>query len=395
MPKTRIKLNGTEGIGLADLKTHLRELSVAITIGLLKNGIKFEKEDLHNSQKFWGFAKKVISSDISIAQSIEQLGTFNDVLRKIIDNGYTLGKAIYENAYFKISRDDLITWCGYDNNKDNPVDITVGKYEFSLKEESFILENMGLYKLLNCYTGSNYRKRNIFTDYAMDEYENWFCVTWRELILNLESNHGIWKYEDKKKHKRGIIVLNTDSVKFEYYIKGNLEDFSVLPKKCSFSEFEYNTNGKTREQVFSKFIRYNLEHNENYNASKRACAIAATEALVKELRSNLNYNAGLPRFLGIHDKIYYYAKTTPSDVNIYKVPDRSSFGNDIVVETIESYVPNTQANILTTIKNKITGQKLVLRNECRFAHGQFNGTPEAKMYYENHGSLEVIYEKIR
>ena len=86
--------------------------------------------------------------------------------------------------------------------------------------------------------------------------------------------------------------------------------------------------------------------------------------------------------------------TKSTGVEIFKVPSIISFGNDIIIESIESSVPNNQANILTTIKNKKTGQTLVLRNECRFSHGQFNGTPEAKMYYENGGSLEVIYERI-
>ena len=120
----------------------------------------------------------------------------------------------------------------------------------------------------------------------------------------------------------------------------------------------------------------------------------ATEALVNELNTNLNYKAGLPRFLRIHNSEYYYAKTTSTKVEIFKVPSLASFGSDIVIESIKSSVPNTQANILTTIKNNKTGKKLVLRNECRFSHGQFNGTPEAKMYYECDGSLLVIYESI-
>lgn len=34
---------------MADIKTHLRELSVAITIGLFKLGINFKLSDLYNS----------------------------------------------------------------------------------------------------------------------------------------------------------------------------------------------------------------------------------------------------------------------------------------------------------------------------------------------------------
>ncbi|MCI6346230.1 MAG: hypothetical protein MR830_05795 [Succinatimonas sp.] len=38
---------------MADIKTHLRELSVATTIGLLKEGIKFNFSDLLISKNFF------------------------------------------------------------------------------------------------------------------------------------------------------------------------------------------------------------------------------------------------------------------------------------------------------------------------------------------------------
>lgn len=379
---------------MADIKTHLRELSVATTVGLLRDSIQFKTSDLYDSKQFWAFAQKVISGDISNASNLLDEPTFKGELKQIVDNGFQLGKAIYENSHFNITKDSKITWQGNDTQKDDPVDITIGDYGFSLKEESFILENMGLYKLLNCYTGSNYKKRHIFSDYARSEYETWFSVTWGELLKVLNANGGTWSYNDTTKHKSGIITLSGEKVKLEYVQNGKSSATSTLPKNCTLSNFESNTSSKTREQVFSKFINMNLDSNTKYNESKKACAVAATVALAKELKDNLNYNAGLPRFLRIHSSEYYYAKTTSAGVVILKVPSTASFGNDIVIESIESSVPDKQANILTTIKNKNTQQTLVLRNECRFSHGQFNGTPEAKMYYEHGGSLEVIYEKL-
>lgn len=379
---------------MADIKTHLRELSVATTVGLLNQGISFKRSDLYDSQQFLRYAKEVISSDISCASNIKKEKEFTDELKQIIDNGYQLGKYIYENDYFSIHKNDIITWQGNNTQKDDPIDVTIGNYCFSLKEESFILENMGLYKLLNCFTGSKYKKRHIFSDYARKEYEIWFSVTWKELITYLNANNNKWSYDDTIKRKKGSITLSGNLIKLEFFQNEKLVTQSILPHNCELTCFEANTNSKTREQVFSKFIRQNLENNSNYNNSKKTCAIAATEALASELIHNLNYDAGLPRFLRIHEHEYYYAKTTTSKVEIFKVPNISSFGNDIIIESIKSYVPKKQANILTTIKNRKTGKKLILRNECRFSHGQFNGTPEAKMYYESGGSLEVIYEKI-
>ena len=379
---------------MADIKTHLRELSVATTIGLLKNNINYSLQDLYDSNKFFTFASQVITGNISSAKNLCTTPFFTGELKQIVDNGHRLGKAIFTNAHFQINATDIITWQGNDTQKDDPVDITVGKYGFSLKEESFILENMGLYKLLNCYTGSSYTKRHIFSDYARPEYEAWFDATWKELLSVLNTNGGTWSYDNTIKQKKGIITLSNSTVKLEYFKSGKSEASAKLPEKCSLSEFESNTSSKTREEVFAKFINQTLDNNANYNIAKKACAVAASNNLAKELNANLNYNAGLPRFIRKHTSEYYYAKTTVSGIEIFRVPDINSFGNDIVIESIVGSVPDKQANILTTIKNTKTGKKLVLRNECRFSHGQFNGTPEAKMYYEHGGSLLVIYDEI-
>lgn len=379
---------------MADIKTHLRELSVATTIGLLNSKIPFTFSDLYNSEKFFEYASTVISNDITSASNLCTQTNFTGELKTIIDNGYKLGKAIFENPYFAISCVDKISWLGNNTQKDDPVDISVGKYGFSLKEESFILENMGLYKLLNCYTGSTYKKRHIFSDYARKEYEQWFSITWREMLNELKRNNGLWSYNNTIKRKCGIITELDNEISFEYYQNDKLVAKTTLPKNCALPDFEKSTTSKTREEVFAKFINQNLDSNLHYNEAKKHCAVVASDNLAEELRNNLNYHAGLPRFLRIHNSEYYYAKTTNTGIQIYKVPSLQSFGNDIIIESINGSVPNKQANILTTIKNQKTGKTLVLRNECRFSHGQFNGTPEAKMYYERGGSLLVIYETI-
>ncbi|WP_029072986.1 hypothetical protein [Kandleria vitulina] len=379
---------------MADIKTHLRELSVATTIGLLNQEIDFQRDDLYVSNRFFAYAQKLISTDISNAKNICNEPTFTGELKTIVDNGYQLGEAIYNNKRFKFKKDDIITWQGNNTQKEDPIDITVGSYGFSLKEESFILENMGLYKLLNCYTGSNYKKRHIFSDYARKEYEIWFDATWKELLKTLSQNNGKWSYDNAAKRKKGIIIRNGSIITLSFFKDNNQIAESKLPVNCKLADFEKNTSSKTREEVFSKYIHLNLDNNNAYNEAKTQCAVASTKALAKELTNNLNYKAGLPRFLRIHNDEYYYAKTTSAGVEIFRVPSIDSFGQEIVIESIESSVPNKQANILTTIKNKNTDKELVLRNECRFSHGQFNGTPEAKMYYERGGSLEAIYEKI-
>ena len=214
-------------------------------------------------------------------------------------------------------------------------------------------------------------------------------------MLNIvNSAGGQWQYSNPRKPKGALITLSDDSVVLDYLERGRSVARSILPLNCSLATYENNTTAKTREEVFAKFINQCLDSNYAYTISKKECAIAASEALADELNNNLNYRAGLPRFLRIHNFEYYYAKTTPYGINVFRVPSIKDFGDSIRIESIKASVPNTQANILTTIVNINTGRRLVLRNECRFSHGQFNGTPEAKMYYEHGGSLLTIYDPI-
>ena len=88
---------------MADIKTHLRELSVATILGLLKNNLRFQLKDLYNSNMFWQLASQVIDSDISNANNICDVQNYTGELRQIIDNGYQLATYIYNNPHFVIT----------------------------------------------------------------------------------------------------------------------------------------------------------------------------------------------------------------------------------------------------------------------------------------------------
>lgn len=49
---------------MADIKTHLRELSVATTVGLLNSGIRFTLDDLRDSRSFLALQNR-LSPEIS------------------------------------------------------------------------------------------------------------------------------------------------------------------------------------------------------------------------------------------------------------------------------------------------------------------------------------------
>ena len=124
---------------MADIKTHLRELSVAVTVGLLLRKYDFCLNELYNSDRFIKYAKEIIENDISSASNLLIMDNFSPKLCQIINNGYNLGEKIYQSDEFDIDEFSVIQWKGNDTQKDDPVDIVIGKYGFSLKEESFIL----------------------------------------------------------------------------------------------------------------------------------------------------------------------------------------------------------------------------------------------------------------
>lgn len=373
---------------MADIKTHLRELSVATTVGLLNLNISFLKADLYNSKNFYTYAQKVISNDISSAENILEYDNYSDDLRTIIDNGFKLGKKIYEAPYFKIFKDDKIEWIGSDTQKGDPIDLKIGNYSFSLKEESFILKNMGLYQLLNNLTGSNYiRGLHIFSDFARDEYDAWFKYTWQYLLNKLAKGYT-WELRKGKNVSKISLASPTTVV---LYYNGRC---SHIPINISTNaEYMSYTVSTTREKVFSKWISEVVANDSEYIRLKKICSEAAGKRVSDKINKEF-CPSNIHDFFQIHPQEYYYAKTTSLETTILKVPGKSDFNSIIEFKGSAYNVPSSQLNIISTFQNKKTKKILEFRNECRFSHGQFNGTPEAKMYVIRNTPLTELYEPI-
>lgn len=373
---------------MADIKTHLRELSVATTVGLLNLDISFLKADLYNSKKFYTYAQKVISNDISSAENILEYDNYSDDLKTIIDNGFKLGKKIYETPYFKIFKDDKIEWIGSDTQKGDPIDLKIGNYSFSLKEESFILKNMGLYQLLNNLTGSNYiRGLHIFSDFARDEYDAWFKYTWQYLLNKLAKGYT-WELRKGKNVSKISLASPTTVV---LYYNGRC---SHIPTNISTNaEYMSHTVSATREKVFSKWISEVVANDSEYIRLKKVCSEAAGKRVSDKINKKF-CSDNIHDFFQIYPQEYYYAKTTSLETTILKVPGKSDFNSIIEFKGSGYNVPSSQLNIISTFQNKKTKKILEFRNECRFSHGQFNGTPEAKMYVIRNTPLTELYEPI-
>lgn len=372
---------------MADIKTHLRELSVAVTAGLLINGTALEVSTLYNSQTFWELAQSVVGKDISGAENVRSVPAYAGELRDIIQNGYRLGKAIAEHPHFHFHGGETVRWLGAQTHKGDPIDVQIGPYGFSLKEDSFILENMGLYKLLNYMTGSDYsRGLHIFTTFAGEEYDQWFAYSWAHLVADLKA-HGGWTLE--KKQAVSTACLSGDNVILSY----DGERSRVPADITTNSQYMRYTSSRTREKVFAKWVRERLPGDPTYLELKKHCSRTAGEQVAELIRSGAR-SASLHRFFQVHAQAYYYAKTTAGGVTILRVPGAAEFPNTIRLKDCRCEVPDSQLNIITTFENVSTHRVLEFRNECRFSHGQFNGTPEAKMYVVRSTSLTDLYDPI-
>jgi len=270
--------------------------------------------------------------------------------------------------------------------------LIIDNYKFSLKEESFILENMGLYKLLNILLNTNTYNSgmHVFKEFANTEFENWFHITCNCLLKDGPTTFN--KVRTNKYNVTGKLFNNSMMLNYNSSEIVEFDDISHL----QYEEFAKRTNSHLREYVFSKWIKAAVENDENYIQSKKLCAITAGQNLLKSVKPcEKTSPQSLLRFFRIIDKEYYYAKTTNNSLAIYKVPPAQEASKHIVINNISFEVPKSQLNFYTEILNIKNGNKIVFRNELRYSHGQFNGTPEAKCYIDKKfQDLSIMYERL-
>jgi hypothetical protein len=378
---------------MADILTHLRELSFGY--GILKGGV-LKTED--TPLEFLNFCQRNIENctHLSISSISKNNSKFSPEEYNVILNGLKLSKFILSKNIIKTANTDFskwnVRWLGMNTQSGLASDIIVEGVLFSLKEESFILHNMGLYQLINIIIDKHVFQRglHIFETFANNELDSWFLTT-RDLIIKLLKQES-FRSSDSKGEIIEMIYSNDRLNMFFNGSKGYVDNFS----SCDYTRFKNETNSYLREKVFSKFLNNKLSADSEYLKSKKKCAEAAGSNLVSYLKKNLTENPSpksLFNLFRINTQSYYYAKTTNKHIEVYKIPSQQEFSANIKITNISFSVPQSQLNIFTTIENINTKSKLVLRNELRYSHGQLNGTPEAKMYIDE-GSLLIAYEEI-
>ncbi len=370
---------------MSDFLTTLRELSVAFYF--------FSRETTPSNITPHRFLEACCNGikridKMRIVHHFEGTSFTNEQLITI-NNGLKLGHKIREVLKLQ---DPIIEWVGGDTHSGTPIDLVIDGHRFSLKEQSFILENMGLYKLLNILSGNESVERgcHIFETFSMDELKNWFNVT-RDLLINL--GPSTFSHKGSDYYSAGTLSagnLNLEFTKGRKTKKSTISNFS----SCTYDRFQNQTVSTTREQVFSKWIKIQVASDATYTKAKATCAKMAGERLVYSVGSVANtIPENLLRFFRIQEKEHYYAKSTENALEIYRVPALEECSRTIQVKSFRYNVPSSQLNILTEIENIVNSKKIILRNELRYSHGQFNGTPEAKLYVQE-GDLSVVYEKL-
>jgi hypothetical protein len=368
---------------MADIKTHLRELSVGIPF--------FTKKDYYKPNDFLEFCENFIkgTTNLTLKKLCKNPHSFDQDELDIISRGVKLGRSIHKHI-FNNQPVQTIIWAGLETQSGKAADLIIDDKIFSLKEESFILENMGLYNYLNIILNDKKYKRGIhcFEEFAPFELGQWFQATKDSIISNMLNEFSFIG----AKYKSSAILLNDDLVM-------RFNDEEIILK--NFSNYTYNgfkndLNNKFKEKVFSKMVKKYCEGNNEYLNAKKLCAEQAGKGIENLLKNSIGTSPNVKNWFRIEDEEYYYCKVLTNNViNILKVPSKENFNSSIIVNNIETSVPKHQLNIITTLINTKNNATFKFRNECRYSHGQLNGTPESKCYYiDSANKLEFAYDRI-
>lgn len=380
---------------MASIKTIVRELGVIYWTDRILNEEIIDPEEV-TPDEFYNRCSNIIGPEIEEANKIQGRDSFRSNKVQILENTYWLSKRLIQNL--GIDEIEQAEWIGPDTQSEVPVDIILNGERISLKEDSYILENMGLYKLINLLTHSDYKQNSwhIFQDFAPEKFEEWFKLSWNFLLQEAEETGEVWQDQSKDYDRK--LVAEDEVIRFIYKNR----EIEVPKEEISYEYYYDETIGDVRE-IFGKWLvdqyleeEADKEDKEAYYNLKKDCAKTAGGNLKKYLEENLNIKYdNLLRMLQVYEKDYYYAKAAGGKAQIFYVPSIENYEREnLVIDNFEPSVPDSQLNFITTIENKEDGDKLKLRNEIRFSHRQFNGSPEAKMYIVENYDLSPVYREL-
>ena len=285
---------------MANILTNLRELSVGVAF------FYFAPIEDITPAVFRNICIKHIKNFDSSTKISASEDIFEDKELQTITNGIILGKKLKDVLHI-IDATPLIEWRG--NEKDDLIDLRLNGTGISLKEDSFILKNMGLYALLNILTNTTNFKRglHIFTQFAPNEFETWFKTALNCLlskpVFDYVSKHS-YKAHGKINGKDLILSLNDKTVKIPDFLNVTYSDFVEL------------TNSDIREKVFCKWL--SNATTEKYYEQKRNCAFAAGNRLQKYINDNIvKVSSSVLQLFNLESEEYIYAKSGIYNQNLF------------------------------------------------------------------------------
>ena len=173
---------------------------------------------------------------------------------------------------FDVNGIPRVIWEGLNTQSGEAVDLIINELRFSLKEDSYILENMGLYKLMNSIMGRNAYSRglHVFEEFAPAHLNKWFDIT-RDLLLICDDFPFITEGRD---YESSVDLEKNGTLRLAYLkpfkkVQSQIADFT----NCSYTRFEKSTTSLTREKVFAKWLKETVENLDEYKAAKKACAV--------------------------------------------------------------------------------------------------------------------------
>ena len=93
------------------------------------------------------------------------------------------------------------------------------------------------------------------------------------------------------------------------------------------------------------------------------------------------------------NKVIYYVKIEKGIPKIWEVPTNTQ--TNLKLQFIEATFKATNQLYLITKFRNLSNKILTFYNECRYSHGQFNGTPEAKLYVDKSTCLDNLFTRIK
>lgn len=267
-----------------------------------------------------------------------------EILQKAFEIGKMLGKKIPENKTCAV---DLVT----QESNDLKPQFTVNGHKFVFVNRGVEIKFAELHRFLNILSGAPKFKKNefhLFVEFVKDEFDFLFEVIKKSLIDNLKRKSFERQERGnyfKTAFSEGVLILDINGYR-EY-----IEDFA----NCSWQSFIEKTSPKYREGTLLRDISSLIKNEKNIVSQIESCVHIIDQKLPKLLES-LDYKKYIKSIildsLDIQSVPIHYVKRNQNSLEIFELPDKTSFYSTIKIEDAKCILSGDNLEINMTVKNK-------------------------------------------